>query len=43
MSEIKRQFDDSQAYQTQAVQAVVQLFDGQPLASGAFEIDLRVG
>ena len=40
MNEIKRQFDDSQAYQTQAVQAVIQVFDGQPLASGAFEMPL---
>lgn len=40
MNEIKRQFDDSQAYQAQAVQAVIQVFDGQPLASGAFEMPL---
>ena len=35
---MKFQFDNSQPYQTAAVQAVVDIFEGQPLAKGDFEI-----
>ena len=35
---MKFQFDNSQAYQTAAVQAAVNVFEGQPLAKGDFEI-----
>jgi restriction endonuclease len=35
---MKIQFDAQQQYQIQAVDAVVDVFDGQPLAQGQFEI-----
>lgn len=30
-------FDENQQYQLDAISAVVNLFEGQPLASGAFD------
>ncbi len=35
---MKLQFDSSQEYQLSAVKAVVDIFEGQPLAKGDFEI-----
>lgn len=35
---MKLQFDRSQPYQLEAIQAVLDLFDGQPLAKGSFEV-----
>jgi len=35
---LKIKFEANQPYQLDAIQAAVELFDGQPLASGAFEI-----
>ena len=35
---MKIQFDSSQPYQLDAVRAVLDLFDGQPLAKGSFEV-----
>ena len=37
---MKLQFESSQAYQLEAVQAVVDLFEGQPINRGEFEISL---
>ncbi len=37
---MKIRFDGNQAYQLDAVNAVLDLFDGQPLAAGAFEFSL---
>lgn len=34
-------FDENQQYQLDAISAVVDLFEGQPLASGAFEFSLK--
>lgn len=40
---MKIQFDSQQQYQLDAVNAVVDVFDGQPLAGGQFEISLGIG
>ncbi len=40
---MKIQFDSAQAYQLDAIQAVVDVFDGQPLAQGQFEINMQAG
>lgn len=37
---MKIQFDGTQDYQLSAIQTVVDLFEGQPLATGAFEVSL---
>lgn len=37
---MKLQFDSSQGYQIEAVQAVIDVFEGQPLTKGEFEISL---
>ena len=37
---MKIQFDADQQYQHDAIDAVLDLFEGQPLASGAFEVRL---
>jgi type III restriction enzyme len=37
---MKIKFDSNQQYQRDAIDAVLELFDGQPLSSGAFEFDL---
>ena len=39
---MKLQFDSSQDYQLTAVQVVVDIFEGQPLAKGAFEISFAM-
>ena len=39
---MKIQFDGSQQYQLDAIHAVMDVFEGQPLASGAFEIRLDI-
>lgn len=38
---MKIKFDDNQQYQLDAINAVVDLFEGQPLASGAYEFSLK--
>ncbi len=38
---MKIKFDASQQFQIDAVNAVVDVFDGQPLAHGDFEISLQ--
>ena len=38
---MKIKFDENQQYQIDAINAVVDLFEGQPLASGAFEFSLK--
>jgi len=38
---VKIKFDENQQYQLDAINAVVGLFEGQPLASGAFEFSLK--
>ncbi|MFA5515720.1 MAG: DEAD/DEAH box helicase family protein, partial [Desulfuromonadales bacterium] len=38
---MKLKFDDKQLYQLDAISAVVDLFEGQPLAAGAFEFSLK--
>lgn len=35
---MKIQFDSNQDYQLDAIKAVVDVFDGQPLAQGEYEI-----
>jgi len=40
---MKIQFDSQQQYQLDAVKAVIDVFDGQPLAGGQFEISLVLG
>ena len=35
---MKIQFDSNQQYQLDAIQAMVEIFDGQPLAQGEYEI-----
>jgi len=40
---MKIQFDSQQQYQLDAINAVVDVFDGQPLAGGHFEISLGIG
>jgi type III restriction enzyme len=40
---MKIQFDSQQQYQLDAVNAVVDVFDGQPLAGGQFETSLGIG
>ena len=35
---MKIQFDSNQQYQLDAIQAAVEIFDGQPLAQGEYEI-----
>jgi type III restriction enzyme len=40
---MKIQFDSQQQYQLDAVKAVVDVFDGQPLAEGQFETSLGIG
>lgn len=40
---MKIQFDSQQQYQWDAVNAIVDVFDGQPLAGGQFEIRLGIG
>lgn len=37
---MKLQFDSSQAYQLEAIEAVIDLFEGQPINRGEFEISL---
>jgi type III restriction enzyme len=39
---MKLQFDSSQDYQLTAVQAVVDIFEGQPLAKSDFEISFAM-
>ena len=39
---MKLQFNSNQDYQLQAIQSVIDLFDGQPLADGGFEITFPV-
>ena len=38
---MKLQFDSNQQYQIDAVNSVVNLFDGQPLNKGVFELGLE--
>jgi type III restriction enzyme len=38
---VKLDFDGHQDYQLQAIQAVIELFEGQPLAKSAFEVNLQ--
>jgi type III restriction enzyme len=38
---VKIKFDEKQPYQLDAINAVVDLFEGQPLAAGAFEFSLK--
>ncbi len=38
MHPMKIQFDSNQQYQLDAIQATVEIFDGQPLARGEYEI-----
>ena len=40
---MKIQFDSAQEYQLDAIRAVVDVFDGQPLAQGQFEINMQSG
>jgi type III restriction enzyme len=40
---LKIQFDSQQQYQVEAVNAVLDVFDGQPLAQGQFEIGPAAG
>lgn len=40
---MKIQFDSQQQYQLDAINAVVDVFDGQPLAGGQFEVSLGIG
>ena len=35
---MKIQFDSNQDYQLEAIEAVVDVFDGQPMAQGEYEI-----
>ncbi|MDP2208224.1 MAG: hypothetical protein Q8K98_05535 [Bacteroidota bacterium] len=37
---MKLQFDSNQDYQLQAIQSIVDLFEGQPLNKGEFEFSL---
>jgi len=39
---VKIRFDSNQAYQLDAINAVADAFDGQPLAAGAFEVRLEL-
>jgi type III restriction enzyme len=39
---MKIQFDGQQQYQLDAVNAIADLFDGQPLANGQFEINVSL-
>ncbi|MHB1590402.1 MAG: restriction endonuclease [Sulfuricella sp.] len=39
---MKIKFDSNQAYQLDAINAVVDAFDGQPLTAGAFEVSLDI-
>lgn len=38
---MKLQFDPSQAFQIEAVSAIVDIFEGQPLAKGDFEVQMK--
>ncbi|MEY3788016.1 MAG: hypothetical protein RLZ75_2223 [Pseudomonadota bacterium] len=38
---MKLEFDGHQDYQLDAIQAVIDIFEGQPLAKGNFELDLK--
>jgi len=38
---MKLEFDGHQDYQLEAIQAVIDIFDGQPLAQGDFEVSLK--
>lgn len=40
---MKIKFDSNQAYQREAIDAVLGLFDGQPLKGGAFEFEMAAG
>lgn len=40
---MKIKFDSDQAYQLEAMQAVKDLFDGQPKAEGQFEFSMSPG
>lgn len=40
---MKIKFDSNQTYQREAIDAVLGLFDGQPLRGGAFEFDMAAG
>lgn len=40
---MKIQFDAQQQYQIDAVNAVVDVFEGQPLARGQFEVGIGIG
>ena len=40
---MKLEFDGHQDYQLEAIKAVIDIFDGQPLAKGIFEIPLNSG
>ena len=39
---MKLQFDSSQDYQLKAIQSVVNIFEGQPLAKGDFELSVAM-
>ena len=39
---MKLQFDSSQAYQLDAVQAIIDIFEGQPIAKGSFEVSFSL-
>jgi type III restriction enzyme len=38
---MKLDFDGHQNYQLEAIQAVIELFEGQPLAKNGFEVNLQ--
>ena len=40
---LKIKFDSNQPYQSESTNAVLGLFDGQPLSSGAFEFAMVAG
>jgi len=40
---MKIKFDSNQTYQREAIDAVLGLFDGQPLSGGGFELDMSPG
>ncbi len=38
---MKLEFDGNQDYQLEAIQAVIDIFEGQSLAKGSFEVSFR--